>query len=214
MFFTNQRANRKIPNAGSQMTMRFITPPEITFSAKYRDPHLNVVPPSLKQQINSGDQTQKPKSKPMKWGEPTWFLFHTIAEKIRPEYFTLLRKDLFDMIHQICSNLPCPICATHAKQYLASTNFATIQSKDHLRFFFHKFHNEVNQRKGFAIFPLDELSAKYEKANTVNMIHNFITYFEDKSPHSHRMISDNLYRQRIVSVIKLWFNKNIQYFLP
>jgi len=189
-----------------------MAPPEVSFSAKYRDPNLNGTPPSLKQQINSGDQ--KPKPKPMKWGEPTWFLFHTIAEKIRPEYFTLLRTDLFNMIHQICTNLPCPICATHAKQYLASTNFATIVSKDHLRFFLHKFHNDVNQRKGYAMFPLEELNAKYEKANTVNMIQNFIFYFEDRLPNSHRMISDNLYRQRIVSVIKLWFNKNIQYFEP
>lgn len=202
MFFTNHRANRTLPN--TQMGMSFAAPPIRRFSV---EPAAAAAAPIAKQLEGNA-----PPKKPMKWGEPTWFLFHSLAEKIKPEYFALLRQDIFQMIHQICSNLPCPICAAHAKQYLAATNFATIVSKDHLRFFFHRFHNEVNKRKGFAEFPLDELSAKYGKARTVNIINNFMVFFEDRSPVSQRMISDGLYRQRIISVIKLWFNKNIQYF--
>jgi len=199
------------------MEMNFVSPPVMTFSAKYRNQLLNnqnakPVVPITEGQTNHENSSTKPPKKPMKWGEPTWFLFHTIAEKIKPEYFTMLRQDMFQMIHQICSNLPCPICATHAKQYLASTNFANITTKDHFRFFFHTFHNTVNQRKGYAIFPMEELSEKYGKANTVNIINHFMALFEDSSLTSHRMISDSLFRKRIVSIIRLWFNKNIQYF--
>ncbi len=217
MLFTKRRANRQSTAFSSSMEMNFVSPPVITFSAKYRNQLLNpnpVVPINEKEQTNNenGNSSTKPPKKTMKWGEPTWFLFHTLAEKIKPEYFTMLRQDLFQMIHQICSNLPCPICATHAKQYLASTNFANITTKDHLRLFFHTFHNTVNQRKGYAIFPMEELSEKYGKANTVNIINHFMTFFEDSSTTSHRMISDSLFRKRIVSILRLWFNKNIQYF--
>lgn len=201
MFFTNHRANRSLPNP--QMGMNFAAQPHMP---KFRG--FPPEPAPIAKQLENAP----PAKKTMIWGEPTWFLFHSLAEKIKPEYFALLRQDIFQMIMQICSNLPCPICATHAKQYLAATNFANIVSKDHLRFFFHRFHNEVNKRKGFAEFPLEELSAKYQKANTVNIINNFMVFFEDRSPKSQRMISDSLYRQRIISVIKLWFNKNIQYF--
>lgn len=153
-----------------------------------------------------------PMLKPMKWGEPTWFLFHSLAEKIKPQYFAGMRAELFQMVASICANLPCPVCATHAKQYLDGTNIAAIVSKDHLRMFFHRFHNEVNRRKGMPLFAFDDLTDKYSKANTVAIIHHFISHFEDRSPKSARMISDTLYRQRIVSVLKAWFSKNIQYF--
>lgn len=193
--------------------MNFVSLPEMSFSAKYR---INTnAPPNSFVARQIGAEEPKPASQPqkkMKWGEPTWFLFHTLAEKVKPEYFGMLRQEIFQLIQQICGNLPCPICATHAKQYLAATNFAAIMTKEHLQSFFHRFHNEVNKRKGYAIFPMEELQPKYGKANTVNIINNFIMFFEDKSPKSQRMLSDTLYRQRIVSVLKLWFNKNIQYF--
>jgi hypothetical protein len=73
------------------------------------------------------------------------------------------------------------------------------------------FHNEVNRRKGFQQFPLEELNTKYAAANTVNIIHNFMPHFEDKS-RSIRLIADNLHRSRVSLQVKAWFNKNIGFF--
>ena len=75
----------------------------------------------------------------------------------------------------------------------------------------YKFHNDVNRRKGYPEFPFEEFTTKYAAANTVNIIHNFMPHFEDRSG-SIRLIADNLHRSRVALQIKAWFNKNIGFF--
>ena len=77
---------------------------------------------------------KKPRVKEMLWGEPTWFLFHTLAEKIKEEEFLNLRGELLGYIQKICGNLPCPTCAEHASRHLNGINFNTIQTKEDLQF--------------------------------------------------------------------------------
>ena len=45
------------------------------------------------------------------WGPCTWYLFHTLAEKVKEESFPLIKESLISLIIRICSNLPCPECA-------------------------------------------------------------------------------------------------------
>ena len=40
------------------------------------------------------------------WGPCTWFLFHTLAEKIKEEEFTDAKHKLLSFIANICNNLP------------------------------------------------------------------------------------------------------------
>lgn len=189
---------------------KYVASPIMTFSNKYRA-HAAAVQQLQKKPIETPEPPHDPRKKPMKWGEPTWFLFHTLAEKIKPEHYSDLQKELLNLIYTICSNLPCPSCAKHATQYLNAINFNTITTKDSLRFMLHRFHNEVNQRKGVPEFPIEQLTAKYSAANTINIIHNFMPYFEDRSG-SVRLIADNLHRSRVALQMKAWFNKNIGYF--
>jgi hypothetical protein len=194
----------------------YIESPVMTFSNKFR--RHNTIQNTQQRIIASTPQTSNyvepssgPNKKPMKWGEPTWFLFHTLAEKIKPEYFEEVRKELLNIIYTICSNLPCPNCTKHAIEYLNAINFTTIATKDSLRIMLYKFHNEVNRRKNMAEFPTDQLIPKYSAANTVNIIHNFMPHFEDRSG-SIKLIADNLQRSRVALQLKAWFNKNIGYF--
>jgi hypothetical protein len=212
IFTTNKRFAK--PN---EPPIHYVESPAMTFSNKYRNHMMQMAqPPQPKVQTREHAFYQPPqpvdaKKKPMKWGEPTWFLFHTLAEKIKPEYYQEIQRDLLNLIYTICSNLPCPSCAKHATQYLNSVNFNTLATKDSLRIMLYRFHNEVNKRKGFAEFPLEQLSAKYSAANTVNIIHNFMPHFEDRSG-SIRLIADNLHRSRVSLQIRAWFNKNIGFF--
>jgi hypothetical protein len=189
---------------------QYIESPAMTFSNKYRN-HISYQQltrqPPLQKHLEPPSESD-PSKKPMKWGQPTWFLFHTLAEKIKPEYFNEIRKDLLNLIYTICSNLPCPNCAKHATQYLNNINFNTITTKDALRLMLHRFHNEVNRRKNFPEFPLDQLTPKYTSANTINIIHHFMPFFEDRS-RSMKLIADDLHRSRISLQLKAWFNKNI-----
>jgi hypothetical protein len=170
---------------------------------------------------NPNPQTQiaiKPKviedAKPsMLWGKPTWYLLHTLAEKVVDEKFNVIRESLLNTIYAICSNLPCPDCANHAKTYLNGINFNTIKTKKDLKQMLFEFHNIVNKRKGYAEFNYNELDTLYSKAITIKIIYNFMYYFEKKSKIS-KMISNDMYRAQIAGNIKKWFNENITLFSP
>ena len=156
-------------------------------------------------------ETPSPTPKKMKWGEPTWFLLHTLAEKVKSESFPLIRNELLQNIYNICTNLPCPVCAEHAKHYLNSINFTTILTKQDLKIILFNFHNQLNAKKGFPIFAENDLNEKYSKANTVNIIYNFMDSFleKDKIP---QMMANGMFRRRIASKISEWFTNNIIHF--
>jgi len=154
---------------------------------------------------------EDPIKKKMKWGEPIWFFFHTMAEKVKPESFSSIRMELLQIITSICKNLPCPYCSQHAVTYLESTNINNIKTKEQLIDFFYTFHNEVNKRKGFELFPRELLHDKYSKANTVNIINYFLIHLLDKS-YSIRMIAEDFHRKRLVADIKKWLTNNLQHF--
>lgn len=160
---------------------------------------------------NSSTEPEAPKQKKMKWGEPTWFLFHTIAQKIKDEHFHAMRLNVFNTIVLICNNLPCPDCSNHASEYMKNINPNSIQTKQDLKLMLFQFHNVVNKRKGYPLFSVDDLDAKYSNAITVNIIQNFMHFFLDKH-YSIRMIANDMHRKRVAESLKTWFNENIQYF--
>ena len=152
-------------------------------------------------------------AKPISWGEPTWFLFHTLAEKIKVDAFSLLRTELLNMIYLICINLPCPDCANHAKSYMNGINFNTILTKDDLKKMLYTFHNSVNERKGFAIFPYDKLEEKYKLAITSSMVNNFAIKFKVKT-NNIKLLADELQRTNVIQKFKSWYMSRAQYFDP
>jgi hypothetical protein len=154
---------------------------------------------------------EPPKPKPMKWGEPTWYFLHTIAEKIKPELFEANKTELFEIVRTVCRTLPCPDCARHATEYMDKINFYNIRTKTDLQKMLWTFHNEVNQRKGFPLFPYESLGEKYSRAITRNIIQEFVRIHEDKHA-SFRMIADDFYRKKITANLKNWFIANIQLF--
>jgi hypothetical protein len=154
-----------------------------------------------------------PPEKKVKWGEPTWFLFHTLSVKIKDSEFASIRNELLNQIYAICINLPCPDCANHAKTYLEGINFNAIQTKTDLKKMLHIFHNSVNQRKSYPLFPYDELDKKYSTAITSRIIQNFMVHFSDRN-RSIKLLPSDLHRQRLCISLKEWFNKNISLFDP
>jgi hypothetical protein len=153
----------------------------------------------------------QPEPSKMVWGEPTWLLFHTLSQKIHEIHFKEVRAELLDIIYKICVSLPCPICSTHAKQYLDGINFNTIQSKQQLQQLLFNFHNKVNEKKGIIAFSYSDLDVKYSKAITINIINNFLGVFMKNSKNI-RLLSDDLQRQRLTVFLKNWFQNHIGMF--
>ena len=153
-----------------------------------------------------------PATKKMMWGEPTWFLFHTLAEKVKPERFSQIRMELLGVINTICNLLPCPICATHAREYMSKINFNAIQTKDQLKLVLWKFHNTVNERKGYTLFPEAMLYEKYQRANLINIMGVFMHYFEDRPAAGFKQMNDSFHRTRASAHIRTWFMQHMDDF--
>lgn len=147
----------------------------------------------------------------MQWGEPTWNLFHTLAEKIIDSEFSGIRSELLNIIYTIVCNLPCPLCSDHGKIYFKSVNFDTIYTKEDLKMMLLNFHNSVNHRKHYAIFTYDELNKKYSNGQLLNIMNHFMYFFSRKSGNI-RLLADDLHRQLIIKTIKDFFLRNITLF--
>jgi hypothetical protein len=171
-------------------------------------------------------QLPKPKPKPkiqqtvvpipekkdtMLWGAPTWYFFHTLAAKIKPEQFEEHKLQILQMISNICNNLPCPSCTEHAKQYIQKMNANSITCKKDLMQFLFVFHNTVNERKRKTVFSYDDLIEKYKKANLINITNTFLYYFKMEH-HAVRMIADGMHRKRTATNIQSWLQTNIHIF--
>lgn len=148
----------------------------------------------------------------MIWGAPIWTLFHTLAEKTTDETFAIVGKDIVDIISKICNNLPCPSCTEHATDYMLKNKFNNINSRDALREFLFKFHNDVNKRKNVPLLEIGELSDMYAEKEIVLVIRNFMNAFKDKH-FSIRMIANDFHRNRVINYLSVWFNSNIQHFI-
>jgi len=176
------------------------------------NPNLNVNP-----NVRAINEIEKEKSpdhgpKKMSWGEPTWSLLHVLAEKVKDEEFPAIRTELLEVIYAICSNLPCPDCANHAAMYLNDIRYKHIQTKEQLKTMLWTFHNTVNKKKNFPLFPRDQLETKYAAYPFIPTLHAFMVKFQDKH-RSIRMIADDFHRSKIADKLKKWFNERISSFV-
>lgn len=126
---------------------------------------------------NNNQNTKKP-IRPIRpdsrgyWGNPTWLLFHTIAEKIDNTYYTNNYMVIWRFINDICQTLPCPFCKTHAVNYLKTVNIINIKSKEGLKKVLFDFHNHANRNSSKKIEDISILN-KYKRANVLAVFNNF-----------------------------------------
>lgn len=201
MYFTNSRSIPKHNSSPPNNTNN--TNNNIAFGVKLYERRL----PNQPKNIVNVHQATVDTSKKILWGPSFWFFFHTLAEKVKPEYFNEYREALFKIIREICHNLPCPSCASHATQYIDKINFNLIRTKEDLSMMLFTFHNDVNKRKNVPMFPYNELQPKYEKAIFINIVNHFMHFYKMEH-HVVRLISDNMYRNRSAKSILEWLHAN------
>ena len=146
------------------------------------------------------------------WGRAVWYLFHTLAHKLKPEY-SRETGVLFEHINSICSNLPCPDCQQHARQTMLLANHNSITtSKETLIHFLWQFHNDVNKRTKTVFYPKEELS-KYKLTNTHNVVKNFIKIMSAVANNEKTMLHGfhrSLYMKQFID----YMNQNINKYNP
>lgn len=148
----------------------------------------------------------------MTWGRATWFLFHSLAEKVKEEYFLQIKKELCNNIYKICSGLPCELCRSHAIEYIRNINFDNILTKTDFKRMLFNFHNVVNKNKNYQIYKYEDLDEQYKKSNLIKIINNFFTYQSlSRNKNSPSLV---MYNTSLMDQLKLWFKDNLQYFNP
>ena len=140
------------------------------------------------------------------WGKFTWIFFHVLVSKIKDDNLEIIGQT-FSMIRNICNNLPCPTCTSHAKDFLSKIKPSEINSKEKLVNLLYCFHNTVNQRKKKPIFKYEDLKP-YENFNLAISFNNFAQAYNTKG--DIKNISTTFYRTQLIGVLKKWLvnNKN------
>ena len=207
-------ANSKMLNNSSTSTNSSNQNPKILMIQPY--PRTNNIKYNQTQTQNQNTIPIHPQPKiPEKkvvWGPPVWYALHTLSVKVKEDDFQTVRTELLEIIYLTCTHLPCPDCAQHAKEYLDKINFKNIKTKEDLKVMLYQFHNEVNKRKGYPQFEYEKVDEVYSKANTVPILQNFISHFQDRKYRSIKLIATDLHRSLLCNDFKKWFYNNLQHF--
>jgi len=144
------------------------------------------------------------------WGPQVWAFFHTIAEKVDAGFFIQKRETLINIIKQIASLLPCPICREHALQNLTKINFAYITTKERYIQFLFEFHNIVNRMLNKPEFAENKLE-QYKSYNLEKVWQNFYAVMY-RNYFNQRNLNESMLRRKMLSEIQLFLITNKRHF--
>ena len=145
------------------------------------------------------------------WGTITWFLFHTLAEKIKTESFDNKKHELLKLIFLICNNLPCPECQDHAKETMKNMKINMIRTKEDLQKMLWTFHNIVNKRRKVQQMTFEECQDKYAKAKLATIASNFFIVWSTNY-NVMKLMGNSFNRDRCIEYVKKWLNENRNHF--
>ena len=146
---------------------------------------------------------------PSDWGPPTWIFIHTLAEKVKENSFPLISQNLIKIIIQICNNLPCPECTSHAKIFWSKVNILSIQTKQDLINLLYVFHNNVNKRKRIQLFKYEDLKM-YKNYKLIQKYNIFMKNFNTNG--NMNLINESFHRNLMLISLKRWIMTNISHF--
>ena len=144
------------------------------------------------------------------WGNACWYLFHTLAFKLKKEHEKEVH-NILNHIIAICSNLPCPDCSEHAIQTLNRLNKNAINSKESLINAIFQFHNIVNRHTGKSQFSRKEHDELYARASFYPIYNNFWTVMLLNAKGERAMIY-NLARKNALLSFDKYIKQNVHIF--
>lgn len=146
---------------------------------------------------------------PSDWGPPTWIFMHTLAEKVKETSFPLISQQLIKVLIQICNNLPCPDCSSHAKQFWSNVSINKINTKQDLINLLFVFHNIVNKRKRKPAFKYEDLKS-YKNVKLIPIYNNFTKNFNTNG--NMNLINESFHRNLMMISLRRWIMVNISHF--
>ncbi len=145
------------------------------------------------------------------WGNATWFMMHTLAQKLRPEYAHAV-PGLLMQFENVCRNLPCPDCAEHASRMFATANIRAVVDKDTLMRFLYELHDAVNRRLGKPCPTMDECCELYSRGRTVAILTHFFQVMKNIKSQDRAMIY-GFRRQQCMKSFAEFMDANLHIFV-
>ena len=145
------------------------------------------------------------------WGPCVWNTLHVFSVKIKESCFATEKKELFKIIHNICANLPCPQCSSHAVSMLKKYRINNIQTKEQLIKMLFNMHNEVNKRTKKPPYDYDKIVPTYSKYKTQTVLNEY--YFKmSNARYGEKMMLYSFKRNRFVDIYKRYCVSHIKCF--
>ena len=148
--------------------------------------------------------------KKAEWGPLTWKVLHCITIKIKDEEFPMERKHLIKMITNICSNLPCPQCASHATGMIRKYRLDNVKTKSDLIKFVYLMHNTVNKRLKKPKYSFENIE-HYNKYNIKDVLTDYFNK-NVNGRYGEKMMLYSYHRKIFLKQFYDYFRQNIYKF--
>jgi hypothetical protein len=142
------------------------------------------------------------------WAISTWMLFHVLIEKISDTFYLNKRYEIWKMLVLVCSELPCPICRSHAVQYLKNIDGSRLATRENFKRFMFDFHNDVNNRIGKPVIDYSQIDMY--KNYTISTALTYFDKFYSKRYNGVLSIglqSNMIERRVVLTKVVEWFRK-------
>lgn len=147
------------------------------------------------------------------WGPPTWQLIHCMAVKAKDTMTPAQVQELMRVIERIVSNLPCPVCSTHAKSYFKQNNYLRLTTLEQLRYFLFVFHNNVNVRLKKSVITYEEHNLIYQNLNMDIVVKNMFQIYQNMNSTNVTMMLYSFHRNSILQDLNKYFMNNHSLFV-
>ena len=127
------------------------------------------------------------------WGNNIWYLFHSLAHKLKEDKFESQKNNIIFIIKTICNTLPCPDCSKDSTSMLNKIDFNTIRNKNDLKMFFFNFHNAINAKLNKPQFNYENLDTKYGNAN-IDVLYNNLYIIYSVNTRIPQLMSSNFHK--------------------
>ena len=144
------------------------------------------------------------------WGPIVWKALHCITLKIKNEEFEKEKNNIIKIISDICTNLPCPQCASHASNFIRRYKMKNIKNKDELIKYMFLMHNNVNKRLKKKSYNFDDIEI-YNSYDIKNVLTDYYKMNINLRT-GERMMLHNYHRKMFISEFYNYFNGNIAKF--
>lgn len=144
------------------------------------------------------------------WGPIVWKTLHCITLKVKDEEFPNEREQIIKIITNICSNLPCPQCSSHAMGVIRRYKLRDVKTKTDLIKFVYMMHNHVNKRLKKQFYTFQDIE-HYKQYDIKTVLTNYYT-MNMNMKQSEKMMLHSYHRKAFLNLFHTYFKNNISKF--